>query len=182
MNDINLPGDYEELSQKEKLELSLWIYTHFEPSKRAYTKSSSYGLKHDFERDTRIYVTNGQFKGAMLARGYKVKDEKALNWYFKMKKIDYAKKLTKGKQRLLKFLGKPFIPFYLDCEPCVYLDMGDYEIEIAGGETVASPFDIYVRDTVEGIKIVEEHLNVENNLPAIKILLDDIRLRYSKRI
>jgi hypothetical protein len=31
---------------------------------------SSYGLKHLYKRETGNYVTNGQFKGAMILYGY----------------------------------------------------------------------------------------------------------------
>lgn len=55
------------------------------------TRHTSYGLKHKFEtlyrnelyeKGSYSYVSNGQFKGAMLEVGFKVKDKKAKNWIF----------------------------------------------------------------------------------------------------
>ena len=55
------------------------------------TRCTSYGLKHVFGRRYRkvlsgtfesSYVTNGQFKGAMLKAGFDVKDKTQLNWHF----------------------------------------------------------------------------------------------------
>lgn len=48
---------------------------------------TSYGLKHRFERDTGIYVSNGAFKGAMLLVGFTAKDIADLNWYFNVKHV-----------------------------------------------------------------------------------------------
>ncbi|EYE89086.1 hypothetical protein Q428_04675 [Fervidicella metallireducens AeB] len=85
MDYCNRPESFKDLDETKKEILIKWIKERFEPSKRAYTKRTSYGLKHDFERDTNIYVYNGQFKGAMLEAGFKAADESKLNWHFKMK-------------------------------------------------------------------------------------------------
>lgn len=82
---LNHPNSYKNMGLKEKQTLAEWIKSKIEPSKRIYWQRSSYGLKHDFERDTDIYVTNGEFKGAMLMEGFAPVNEKELNWYFKIK-------------------------------------------------------------------------------------------------
>lgn len=81
----NRPESFKDLDDTKKEMLIKWIKEKFEPSKRTYTKRTSYGLKHDFQRDTHIYVFNGQFKGAMLEAGFKAADESKLNWHFKIK-------------------------------------------------------------------------------------------------
>lgn len=81
---LNHPNCYDELSQEDKQALCEWIEQKFEKATRPY-KSSSYGLKHDFERDAGIYVTNGAFKGAMLTVGFTPVNVNELNWYFKIK-------------------------------------------------------------------------------------------------
>lgn len=43
---------------------------------------TSYGMKHRFEAATKVYVTNGVFKGAMLAAGFEPKDSREQNWTF----------------------------------------------------------------------------------------------------
>lgn len=82
---LNHPNCYKNMGLQEKQKLDEWIKSKFEPSKRIYRNRSSYGLKHDFNRDTGIYVTNGEFKGAMLAAGFATENEKELNWHFKIK-------------------------------------------------------------------------------------------------
>ncbi len=83
--DLDHPARFEELQAKEQAALLAWIGKHFEPSKRTYWRRSSYGLKHDFQRDTGIYVYNGAFKGAMQKAGIIPAVEKEQNWHFKMK-------------------------------------------------------------------------------------------------
>ncbi len=91
-------------------------------------------------------------------------------------------KLSTGKQRLLDYLGAPYTIKEIDFENCVYLDMGDYDIEIARGRTIRSKIDIYIWRKKEGLEIVERYLDVKPDLPSIKELLDDIRARYSAKI
>ncbi|MDP9476457.1 MAG: hypothetical protein M3R38_12375 [Actinomycetota bacterium] len=47
--------------------------------------SDSYTMKHDFETAGGFYVTNGQFKGAMLAAGYQPAKRGEQNWRFRQK-------------------------------------------------------------------------------------------------
>lgn len=86
-------------------------------------------------------------------------------------------KLATGKQRLLEYLGAPYRTQYIDLENCVYLDMGDHDIEISRGKTVRSAFDIYVWQK-SPLYIVERYFQVKPDLPAVKALLDDIRAKY----
>ena len=87
-------------------------------------------------------------------------------------------KLPVGKKRLLDFLGEPYRSKLIDMELCVYLDMGKHDIEIARGSTLRRPFDIYVWCKQGGLQIVERYMDIPNNLPKVKELLDDIRGRY----
>jgi hypothetical protein len=89
-------------------------------------------------------------------------------------------KLSKGKQRLLEYLGEPYTTKIIDYENCVYLNMGDYDIEISRGLTIRSKIDIYVWKTKDLLDIVERYLNIKPDLPSIKALLDDIRTRYDQ--
>jgi len=80
---LDLPAAYDELSQAEKDALAYWI-EHAICKATRYSKRTSYGIKHDFERDG-FYLTNGQFKGAMLAAGHQPENAQELNWRFKVK-------------------------------------------------------------------------------------------------
>jgi len=79
----NEPENYFTLSEEEKARLSLWICKRLEPTKhkpRPHNRFNSYGLKHRLERETDLYVTNGQFKGGMKAAGYEAFDTEKINW------------------------------------------------------------------------------------------------------
>ena len=91
------------------------------------------------------------------------------------KKMEY---LSKGKQALLNYLGKPYGTEVIDGVNCIYLKLGKYDIEIARGITVKSPFDIYVWRIEGGLEIVERHMDIKSDFGKIKELLDDIRRRY----
>ncbi|MBA1354657.1 MULTISPECIES: hypothetical protein [Staphylococcus] len=90
MNNINQPEHFETLSQVKQNALLEFCYA-MNKIKSFNTRHSSYGLKHVFERRYRealsgtfegSYITNGQFKGAMLKAGFEVKDKAQLNWCF----------------------------------------------------------------------------------------------------
>lgn len=82
---VNQPAAYDDLSPEIQAALDAWITERFEPASRKWLRRSSYGLKHDFKRDTGIYIYNGAFKGAMLKAGYAVVDPEELNWFFKIR-------------------------------------------------------------------------------------------------
>ena len=88
---INQPEQYEQLEQRKKELLQQWINERVKPHLiQSYNPSlTSYGLKHYFEREIGVYVTNGAFKGAMLAAGILPESYEALNWVFKVGKRFY---------------------------------------------------------------------------------------------
>ncbi|WP_203332629.1 hypothetical protein [Planococcus beigongshangi] len=94
---INQPVDYEDMLLFEKLILNAWIVNHIEPYKiKSFNGPTSYRLKHQFEYSKDgFYITNGQMKGALLAAGFRPKDENDLNWTFalskKLQDVDFAK-------------------------------------------------------------------------------------------
>ena len=53
----------------------------FRPVERC--NKDSYSLKHLLERETDLYLTNNQFKDAMLLAGFEPIDPNELNWRFK---------------------------------------------------------------------------------------------------
>ena len=80
----NDPVDFENLSPEEQAALLAWIAVAIRPAGRV-GPSDSYIMKHDFETAGGFYVTNGQFKGAMLAAGYLPVKREELNWRFRQR-------------------------------------------------------------------------------------------------
>lgn len=66
-----------------------WIHYHISPAGKTDTRHSSYALKHMVENDIGYYITNNQFKDAMLLCGYYPVNANETNWLFKIK-IDRA--------------------------------------------------------------------------------------------
>lgn len=82
-----------ELSKEEQKQVLDWIEENIIPRKTSYEGVSSYGLKHILTHDTGIYLTNNQFKHAMLLDGYEPVRTYMLNWHYciskKSKAFDY---------------------------------------------------------------------------------------------
>ena len=85
VHEVDLPEQYEQLTTAQKAILCVWIKTNLLPKRSVNRKHDSYSLKHLFEDSTLgFYITNGQFKGAMLECEFDpdVEDEK--NWCFRI--------------------------------------------------------------------------------------------------
>ena len=75
---------FTDLSAEDQSNVMRWIKSHIEPTKTVNRKRCSYGLKHWLEADTGIYLSNNQFKHAMLLAGIYPVDEKQLNWMYRI--------------------------------------------------------------------------------------------------
>lgn len=81
---------------EEMEEVFKWIHEKLIPRKTHLTGRSSYGIKHTLERDTGIYLTNNEFKDAMLLCGYSPVDPNELNWEYCISKKSPAFASRKG--------------------------------------------------------------------------------------
>ena len=63
-----------------------WIRVNFLPAKNVLHGHTSYGLKHILQDDTGIYLTNNEFKDAMMLCGYEPSNPNELNWHYRIKK------------------------------------------------------------------------------------------------
>jgi len=81
LREVNQPSSYERLSEEEKAATREWITRELRSS-RAMGPKCSHGLKHVYQRLTGRYLTNGEFKGAMLACGYQPIDRTEPSWQF----------------------------------------------------------------------------------------------------
>ena len=87
LSSVNQPSSYERLADEEKAALGDWIRWELVPSSLT-GPHASYSLKHILQRLTGVYVTNGVFKGAMLAAGFEPVDRHDLNWQFSYRLAD----------------------------------------------------------------------------------------------
>ncbi len=71
-----------ELTAAEQEQILSWIDENIISRKTVNDRISSYGLKHIMTHDTGIYVTNNQFKHAMLLKGYEPYHDYELNWQY----------------------------------------------------------------------------------------------------
>jgi hypothetical protein len=85
---------FTDLPLQEQKAVIKWIGENFLPRKTALDGWSSYGLKHFIQNDIGIYMTNCQFKGAMLQCGYEPVKFDELNWVFGLSKKSPA--FTRG--------------------------------------------------------------------------------------
>jgi hypothetical protein len=83
MHADDYPEAYEKLAPAEQAALLEWIRLTIKPVKTV-APSTSYGIKHTFE-EVGFYISNGQFKGAMLAAGYAPVNPDELNWEFRIR-------------------------------------------------------------------------------------------------
>ena len=67
-----------------------WIAESITPRKTPLDGHTSYGIKHLLEHDTQIYLTNNEFKDAMLQAGYKPVNPNELNWHYRISKKSKA--------------------------------------------------------------------------------------------
>lgn len=77
-------------SEEEQRIVMDWIANNIHPRKTVLYDNSSYGLKHILERDTGIYLTNNEFKAAMLFAGYAPANPNGINWYYRISKKSQA--------------------------------------------------------------------------------------------
>lgn len=79
---INHPDRFNEMAKNDKRIAIQWIEENIQARKTPLYNWSSYGIKHFLEHQSKLYMTNGEFKGAMLHCGHKPVNEHELNWYF----------------------------------------------------------------------------------------------------
>ena len=60
----------------------MWLKANVFPRKTPLRLPTSYGMKHVLQFRTGIYMTNNQFKEAMLICGFKPVEAEELNWWY----------------------------------------------------------------------------------------------------
>lgn len=81
-NDNSLLCD---LSFETRIKVLAWIKESILPASYINPHRTSYGVKHILERETGIYLTNNQFKDAMLMCGFLPTNRQKINWEYRIK-------------------------------------------------------------------------------------------------
>lgn len=68
------------------------INQHFNVPTNAMYRREPDAVKTFEESEDGFYITNGQFKGAMILSGYSVNDPDELNWTFNVSELSYREK------------------------------------------------------------------------------------------
>ena len=76
----------DDLSEAEQEKVLAWIKANVQPRETPLEGHTSYGMKHVLQHRTNIYVTNNQFKEAMLLCGFYPVCIDELNWHYSISK------------------------------------------------------------------------------------------------
>lgn len=71
-------------SEEEQETVFRWIRERLAPRKTVNYRHTSYGLKHLMHSETGIYLTNNEFKDAMMICGYMPSNPNELNWHYRI--------------------------------------------------------------------------------------------------
>ncbi len=77
---------FDELSEAEQEKVMAWIKANVLPKETPLNGHTSYGMKHVLQHRTNIYVTNNQFKEAMLLCDFYPVCIDELNWRYSISK------------------------------------------------------------------------------------------------
>ncbi|MCD7812191.1 MAG: sterile alpha motif-like domain-containing protein [Ruminococcus sp.] len=69
--------------------VAVWIQKNIRHEKKVLDGRTSYGMKHILQHDTGIYLTNNEFKDAMLLAGFQPVNPNELNWRYKISLVRY---------------------------------------------------------------------------------------------
>lgn len=82
---VDHPSEYQKLTDNERQAVHAWIVSNFTKAD-TYWRVHSYFLKDVFRKSpSGFYLTNGAFKGAMIAAGFSPKHPNHQNWVFNVK-------------------------------------------------------------------------------------------------
>lgn len=93
VNEVDRPSQFLNLGSDVQATVLKWCKEYFIKTKSFNEKYTSYGLKHILQHQNGTYLTNGQFKGAMILSGFDTKNINDLNWVFNISEQSAALKL-----------------------------------------------------------------------------------------
>lgn len=82
VQDSDRPADFLRLDVENRSKAVAWCTRYFVASSAYDPTCTSVELKRTLEAFDGTYLSNGQFKGAMILSGYKPQNEEDLNWVF----------------------------------------------------------------------------------------------------
>lgn len=88
-----------------------WIRKNIRAGKKVLQGHTSYGMKHLLEHDTGVYLTNNEFKDAMLLAGYRPVNPNSLNWKYR---IELTREINDNPSPFFRWARN----FEADATPC----------------------------------------------------------------
>ena len=88
-----------------------WIRKNIRAGKKLLQGHTSYGMKHLLEHDTGVYLTNNEFKDAMLLAGYRPVNPNSLNWKYR---IELTREINDNPSPFFRWARN----FEADATPC----------------------------------------------------------------
>ena len=88
-----------------------WIRKNIRAGEKILQGHTSYGMKHLLEHDTGVYLTNNEFKDAMLLAGYRPVNPDSLNWKYR---IELTREINDNPSPFFRWARK----FEADATPC----------------------------------------------------------------
>ncbi len=89
---------FDKLSEAEQEKVLAWLKANVIPRDTPLNGHTSYGMKHTLEHRTRIYMTNNQFKEAMLLCGFYPVRIDELNWHYSISKASPIFQMQEDRQ------------------------------------------------------------------------------------
>lgn len=88
-----------------------WIRKNIRAGEKILQGHTSYGMKHLLEHDTGVYLTNNEFKDAMLLAGYRPVNPDSLNWKYR---IELTREINDNPSPFFRWARN----FEADATPC----------------------------------------------------------------
>ena len=98
---------FRDLMPEEQEKALTWLRYNVIPAEKPLDGHTSYGMKHILEHRTKIYMTNNQFKEAMLICGCFPAETDELNWHFCMRKTSPMFVMQADRREGLPMMGDP---------------------------------------------------------------------------
>lgn len=112
---------FDDLPEEDRRTVLTWLYYNIIPSEKRLACNTSYGMKHILQDRTDIYLSNNQFKEAMILLGHFPYDVDTLNWQFFIRKTSPMFCIQNDGKSGLPMMGYPKLGLHTPSEQASHL-------------------------------------------------------------